>query len=449
MRNAKNHLTQFLLKYSQNTSKEGIIMMKLIISICLFLPLITQAKEFIVQISDGMRPSAELLKHSVRQFKALGSHYLIVDSDQAESFQLFLEVNHIEENASVSTFDESYFHANQGDFHKQWALQNKGNNEPVSTSKMSPLQGVVGADLNMLETWKLTKGSKQIVIAVIDTGVNYQHDELKENIWVNQMEKNGRPWVDDDGNGFVDDKYGYDFVQNDAKPLDQNGHGTHCAGIIGASHHTGKIQGAMAEVSIMPVRMMDKNGRGSIEQAIKAIGYAIDNGAHILSNSWGSRKYSKLLEELLIKANQQGVIVVAAAGNARFNNNDTDPTYPASYQAANVISVAAYNAQERHASYSTFGPTSVHVAAPGTNILSTYIRKRRWSKEIYKVASGTSMATPYVAAVLGLYLSYHGVKKTPQELRDLLIESSIPVENMKGMNVSNGRIDAFHFLSRQ
>lgn len=422
----------------------------------LFFSSITSAKEYIVELQPGLTTGPELQKISKRRFQVLGTEYLVVESE-TESFlaHSFLEVASVDENFDVYTAEEldktkdDYYQSNQQiDFHKQWALQNLGKNEPVSTKKMSPLQGVVGADLNMLKTWDLTKGKKDIVIAVIDTGVNYKHDELKENIWVNEAEKNGRWMVDDDGNGFVDDVHGYDFVQNKSKPLDRNGHGTHCAGIIGASHTQGKIMGAMGNVSIMAVRMLDNNGRGTLENSIKAVGYAIENGAHILSNSWGSRGYSEILEKLFIKANQMGIVAVAAAGNARFNNNDETPTYPATYNSPNIISVMAYNAQERHAAYSSYGPKTVHVAAPGTNILSTYILKRRWSKEKYKVASGTSMATPYVAAMLGLYLSYHGHGETPEQLKQKLIQTSVPAADLKDKSVSNGRVDAYNFLTK-
>jgi thermitase len=418
----------------------------------------TFAKEYIVEIQPGLQASPDLLKITKRKFKALDTEYLVVESDQESIlFNSYLEIASVDENFDVYTVDnidqhqqaqdDFYKTGQQSEFHKQWALQNNGNNEPVSTTKMSPLQGVVGADLNMLKTWDLTKGKKDVVIAVIDTGVKFDHIELKENMWVNQAEKNGRWLVDDDGNGIVDDVHGYDAVQNDGKPQDANGHGTHCAGIIGASHTRGKIMGAMANVSIMAVRMMDKNGRGTLENAIKAVGYAIDNGAHILSNSWGSRGYSEILEKLLVKANQMGIAVVAAAGNSRFNNNDDSPTYPANYNSPNVISVMAYNAQERHAAYSSYGPKTVHVAAPGTNILSTYILKRRWSKEKYRVASGTSMATPYVAAMLGLYMSYHGHTETPEQLKNKLIQSSVPAKDLDGKSISNGRVDAFNFLN--
>lgn len=424
-------------------------MFKLIALVSLIFSLSTHSKEYIVQMKPGFKAADALKNMSKRQFKVLGQDYLIVEN--VEGLGLFSDsIQLVEENFDVFAFDLP-FNDSEGvpqlsDFSKQWALQNLGKNEPVSTTQMSPLDGVVGADLNMLKAWQLTKGSKDIVIAVIDTGVNYEHEELEDNMWVNLAEKNGRRGVDDDGNGFVDDIHGYDFVGDDGKPKDANGHGTHCAGVIGASHSKGKIYGAMKDVSIMAVAMMDRRGRGKLEQSIKAVGYAIENGADVLSNSWGSRGYSEILENLIKKANEKGIVVVAAAGNARFNNNDDSPTYPATYNSPNIISVAAYNAQERHAAYSSYGPNTVHVSAPGTNIISTYIRKRRY-REVYRVTSGTSMATPYVAGLVGLYLSHHGKGKSPEEIKNILINSSVPATDLTDKTVSGGRVDAYQFLT--
>jgi thermitase len=422
-------------------------MQKLIV-LLFFFALNLQAKEYIVEIKPGAEVSKDLKDLSKREFRVLGKTYLIVE--EGNQLAPFSEVSRIEENFEVHTMDQTQ-QDHQGvpllsDFSKQWALQNIGKNEPVTTTRMSPLQGVVGADVNALKAWEITKGSKDVVVAIIDTGVDADHIELRDNMWINEAELNGRKGVDDDGNGFVDDIHGYDFVGNDGNPDDGYGHGTHCAGIVGASHTKGKIMGVMKNVSIMSVRMMDNKGRGKLEQSIKAVGYAIENGAHVLSNSWGSRGYSEILENLFKEANKRGIIAVAAAGNSRFNNNDESPTYPATYNSPNIISVSAINAQNRHAAYSTYGPKTVHVGAPGTNVLSTFIKKRRY-REIYRVTSGTSMATPYAAGLVGLYLSHHGFSKAPAEIKDLLIKTSVAVPDLADKNVAKGRVDGFNFLS--
>jgi len=320
-----------------------------------------------------------------------------------------------------------------------------GNNEPIRVDQMSPVAGKAGADMNALKAWEITKGSRDVVIAVIDSGVDLTHPELKNNLWVNIAEKNGRSGVDDDGNGYVDDIHGYDFVGKDGSPLDENGHGTHCSGIIGAAHGQGKVAGMMESVSIMAVRFINDKGRGDLEGSIKAVSYAVENGAHILSNSWGSRGYSKILEDLIKRSNERGVVFVAAAGNYRFNDNDKNPLYPASYDSPNIITVSAYNARERHSAFSCFGKKSVHVAGPGTNIISTFIKTKKDPR--YKVASGTSMATPYVSGMIGLFLSLYPEKLTPEEIKKRVIETAIPVEHLQDKNVAGGRVDAYKFLN--
>ncbi|MBT4792810.1 MAG: S8 family serine peptidase [Halobacteriovoraceae bacterium] len=414
-----------------------------LIIISIFFSNITLATEYIVELKNGLTPSPLLVKLAQRNFNVLGKEYIIIN--QKISAKKFNEISLIEENFPVELFNTDVYSPDVVDFSKQWAFENKGNNEPVSLDQMSPVKGVKGADLNMLKAWNITKGHKDVVIAVIDTGVKWDHPELKSNMWVNSLEKNGQKGIDDDGNGYIDDIYGYDFSENDSDPMDEYGHGTHCAGIIGATHESGKIAGVMNKVSLMAVRMMDHKGRGKTEQSIKAVGYAVENGADVLSNSWGSRRHSKILEGILSKANDMGIVVVAAAGNSRFNDNDKIPTYPANYQVENIISVAAFNARDRHSAYSSYGKKTVHVAAPGTNIISTYIKKKR-KKEIYKVASGTSMAAPYISGLVGLLLSITN-EYTPLEIKQRLITTSVPVAHMEDKSVSGGRVNAESFLN--
>ena len=166
---------------------------------------------------------------------------------------------------------------------EQWGLENDGWN----SRRFVFFQGLKGEDVKAKQAWEIEKGSKDITIAVIDTGVNYKHDDLKENLWINEKELNGKEGIDDDGNGYIDDVYGYDFFNNDSDPMDRNGHGTHCAGVIAASHNDIGIRGLMAEAKIMSVQFLSSRGSGTTEGAIKAIDYAINNGADILSNSWG------------------------------------------------------------------------------------------------------------------------------------------------------------------
>lgn len=319
------------------------------------------------------------------------------------------------------------------DFGKLWGLRNTGSNEPQGSA------GIEGADVNALKAWDLTKGSKAVRIAVIDTGVDYTHPDLKGNMWTNAGEIPGNR-IDDDKNGFIDDVYGYDFANNDANPMDGNGHGSHCSGTIGAVHNnkTG-VAGVMADVSIMAIKFLGDDGSGTLEAAVKAIDYATLMNVDLMSNSWGGGGRSEALYEAIQRASDKGIIFTAAAGNSS-SNNDTSPSYPASYENANIVSVAALTAQNGLASFSSYGRNSVHIAAPGHNILSTV------NGGAYDVYSGTSMATPHVSGVLGLLLAKEG--RIPHEtLRDRLTMTGVPVAGLRGKTTTASRIDAYNLLT--
>tara|TARA_Y100000768_G_C23991331_1_gene693645 strand:- start:10516 stop:12195 length:1680 start_codon:yes stop_codon:yes gene_type:complete len=325
-------------------------------------------------------------------------------------------------------------------YNKLWGLENTGNNEPQSRGTNSSPSGVAGADVNALAAWNITKGDRSIKIAVIDTGVDYNHEDLRDNMWVNTAEANGKPGVDDDGNGYVDDIHGYDFANNDGDPMDGNGHGTHCSGTIAAEHDNNKgIAGVMSQAQIVAIKFLTDQGSGSTDDAISAINYATKIGVDIMSNSWGGGGHSRALEEAIELARDRGIIFTAAAGNSA-SDNDTDPQYPANYPVDNIISVAAHNYNNQLASFSCYGSDTVHVAAPGRNILSTT------PGNTYSVYSGTSMATPHVTGVIGLYLSHHG-KVNPKVVRDKLMASSVYAGAYARTTISGGRVDAYNFLT--
>ena len=246
---------------------------------------------------------------------------------------------------------------NDTDFHELWGLHNQGQTG-----------GMHDADIDVPEAWNITVGSKSVVIAVIDTGVAYNHPDINPNLWRNSGEIYCDDSIDNDNNGFIDDCYGWDFIGNDNYPMDYNGHGTHVAGIIAAYGNNNEgTSGVMWEAQIMPIRIVGINGTGTTSDAVSAIQYADKNGAKIINLSWGSNNFSYILKDAIESSN---ALVVCAAGN-NSNNNDLSPDYPASYSSSNIISVAASDSNDQLAFFSNYGHTSVDLAAPGINIFSS------------------------------------------------------------------------------
>lgn len=320
-------------------------------------------------------------------------------------------------------------------FSTLWALNNTGTNDPKGSA------GKAGADIRALSAWDINKGDKKVKIAIIDTGINYNHPDLKNQIYVNEAELNGRPGVDDDKNGFIDDIHGYDFANNDGDPMDGHGHGSHCAGTIGAVHGNGVgVAGIMENVTLIPIKFLSDEGSGSTETAIKAIDYATNMNVDIMSNSWGGGGESQALKEAIERANEKGIIFTAAAGNDG-TNNDSSPHYPSNYNVENVISVAATTANDELASFSCYGPKTVHIAAPGHNIQSTITNNG------YAIWSGTSMATPHVTGALGLLISQEG-RLSVSEIKERLMATSDPVKSLSRKIVTtSGRLNAYNLLT--
>ena len=273
-------------------------------------------------------------------------------------------------------------------FPQLWGLNNTGQTG-----------GIVDADIDAPEAWDVAFGvpeGSDVIVAVIDTGIDYLHPDLFDNMWVNPGEIWGNN-IDDDGNGYIDDVYGYDFVQDDSDPSDASGHGTHCAGTIAGVGDNGLgVTGVNWRCKIMAVRFLDAQGYGETDAAIEAINYAVARGAKILSNSWGGGGYSESLKAAIIDARDHGVLFVAAAGNWGMNN-DTERFYPASFNISNVVSVAATNDRDLLASFSNYGVGTVHLGAPGVNIVSSVPNYRTLFFEDFEEANmpgfeGTQMA---------------------------------------------------------
>lgn len=316
-------------------------------------------------------------------------------------------------------------------FGEQWALNNGGDNG-----------GKVGAHIDALKAWLTTQGSEEVVVAVLDSGVDYTHPDLVKNIWFRPDEV---PAYYDDELGTIDDQNGFNSAENDSDPMDDNGHGTHCAGVIGAEGDNSiGVAGINWRVKLMPLKFIGRGGFGSTKNAIEAINYAVDRkkagvNVRIINASWGSTLYSKALEDAIRSAGEQGILFVAAAGN-NSTDNDRKPHYPSNYDLPNVISVAALDRTDALASFSNYGGRTVHIAAPGKDILST------WLNDAYREASGTSMATPQVAGVAALIVASNP-KINVEELRRRLVASSDKLDSLNGKVESGGRLNAAKALA--
>jgi subtilisin family serine protease/fibronectin type 3 domain-containing protein len=300
--------------------------------------------------------------------------------------------------------------------------------------------GTTDADIDAPEAWEATVGSGNTMVAVIDTGVDYTHPDLAANMWVNTAELNGKRNKDDDGNGYVDDVYGYDFVNRDGDPMDDQGHGTHVAGTIGAVADNGiGVAGVNWNVQIMALKFLDSDGYGSESDAIDALGYAVANGATIVNASWGGDPFSHAMYDALSAARDAGLVFVAAAGNGNWlgigQDNDASPFYPASYDLDNVIAVAATDHNDDRAIFSNYGATTVDLGAPGVNILSTV------PGSSYSTSSGTSMAAPHVAGVVALVRDLHP-DWTYRQAIDQVLATTDPIEALEGITVTGGRLNA-------
>jgi subtilisin family serine protease len=345
--------------------------------------------------------------------------------DIEENYEISLSQTTTEVRTTVTTYQLMRYPKDPL-FGEQWALANSGQRG-----------GKEGADINATNAWGITTGSEEVVVAVLDSGVDYTHEDLKPNMWTRPASMS--PYQDEEL-GSIDDENGFNAVDNASDPMDENGHGTHCAGIIGAEGENNLgIAGVNWKVRIMPLKFMNKGGYGTTKDAIEAINYVIDRkkagvNVRIISASWGSTQRSRALETVIRKAYENDILFVAAAGNAS-TNNDRNPHFPSSYNVPNVISVAALDRNDQLAAFSNYGVKSVAIAAPGVDILST------WLGNAYEEKSGTSMATPVVSGVAALIIAEHP-RMSVDDLRKRLLASTDPIVALKGKTVTGGRINA-------
>jgi len=302
------------------------------------------------------------------------------------------EVEYVEPNYII----KALVLPNDPQFNNQWGLHNVG-------QSIRGTPGTYDADINAPEGWDQTTGDTSIVIAVIDTGVDYTHSDLIENMWKNPFEIPGNG-IDDDNNGYIDDIYGINAITETGNPMDDNGHGTHCAGIIGAKgNNNNGVCGVNWKISIMALKFLSSYGGGTLDDVLECIDYVIDmknKGVNIVatSNSWGSYGESMALYQAIEELMRKGILFICAAGNDGINI-DYNPSLPGGIYLPNVITVSATDKNDNLAFFSNYGKYKVDVGAPGHEILSTFPSNN------YYWASGTSMATPFVSGLFGLIKS--------------------------------------------
>ncbi|GAC1355637.1 MAG: hypothetical protein NVSMB42_14120 [Herpetosiphon sp.] len=358
-----------------------------------------------------------------------GTHLLRVPAGQvaakAAALKRHAEVAYAEPNY-IWTVDLAPVIPNDPSFGDLWGLRNTG--QIVSGSIGTP-----GADIQATDAWAITTGNKSIVVGVVDTGIDYNHPDLAANVWSNPGGIGGCALG----------THGYNAITRSCDPLDDNNHGTHVSGTIGAvGNNAIGVVGVNWNVSIMGLKFLDAAGSGNTADAITAIDFAVKAkiaGVNVraLNNSWGGGPFSQALLDEINIANANDILFVAAAGNSS-TNNDITPHYPSNYNAPNIISVAATDQTDALAYFSSYGATTVHLGAPGVNILSTT------PNNTYSIFNGTSMATPHVTGAAALILSQ--TPQTTAQLKSTILSSVDPDPALAGLTITGGRLNVCRAL---
>jgi thermitase len=324
-------------------------------------------------------------------------------------------------------------------------------NDP-SIQKNWGLMGHLQSDIKASNAWEITTGDRRIVVAVIDTGIDVNHPDLAENLWVNPgetgLDAKGRDkatnGIDDDGDGYIDDVHGYDFANNTGKLIDNHGHGTHIAGIIGAvGGNSIGISGVCPKVSLMILKYFDPTSKGNdnLKNTVRAIRYAVKMGANVINYSGGGIEPNEDEFSAIKYAQDNGVLVIAAAGNEH-SNSDVTHYYPADYNLSNIISVTAIDSLAHVLKSSNFGMKSVHIAAPGEGIYSTLPGGN------YGLMTGTSQATAFVTGVAALILAHNKDFKFDQVKKQILATAD-EMPGLRDKTSTSGKLNSYAALAMQ
>jgi len=392
--------------------------------------LATDKRRYIVQFQMGEGASVEAESSSLPAIKNL----LADDSSVVELSED--EILRLKSLGNIRSIEEDQiYHA--------YELPN----DPYFTNSLQyGLETTHGIDA--VTAWDKTVGSDDIVVGVIDTGITLNHPDLIDNLWTNKGEIPNNN-IDDDGDGYVDDVHGYNFEGENADPSDDNEHGTHVSGIIGArGDNSVGVVGVNWRVKLLPIKVLDSNGSGYLSTIAEGIDYAIklkNRGVNIrvLNMSLGGG-YSAALERALERAKNHGILVAAAAGNEGANNDST-PSYPANFPIDNILSVTATDQDGELPSFSNFGHKTVHLAAPGVRILSTLPISAAPSG--YGNLTGTSMATPHVAGTAALIWAANP-SLTMSQVRSIILDTVTPLSNLTSYTVTGGLLNANAAVSK-
>jgi subtilisin family serine protease len=362
--------------------------------------------------ADSAEQVGEVEGGTIRKLRVRGDVATALRNLSGNSWVEYAEPNYIVHADTVP---------NDPQFGELWGLRNTG-------QVIGGVAGTVGADIKAEPAWTVTTGTRTVVVGVVDTGIDYNHPDLAANVWSNPGGIGGCPVG----------THGFNAITKSCDPLDDHDHGSHCSGTIGGVGNNAQgVAGVNWTASIMGLKFLDASGSGTTADAISAIDFAVNAkiagvNLRVLSNSWGGGAFSQALLDAINRANTNDILFVAAAGNSA-TNNDTTPHYPSSYNAPNVIAVAATDNRDALASFSNFGATSVHLGAPGVNILSTV------RGNAYAFFSGTSMATPHVSGAAALILSQGSL--TVSALKSRILSSVDPISALSGTTTTGGRLN--------